>query len=311
MTLPHRLIRLFSLPVCKMSLPFALCAGLLCANTATAEPTQELAASSALVVDAKNGQTLYASFPDRVLPIASLTKLMTAIVVLDAQLPLNERLPIVIRDNPDMQGVYSRLRVGSETTRQELLRLTLMASENRAATSLAHHYPGGYNAFVSAMNSKARELGMSHSQFAEPTGLSTQNQSTARDLVLLVKAAQRYPLIRRFSTNWQNSVTFNKPRYDLDFRNTNVLLGKQDWQITLSKTGYTDAAGRCLVMSAYMGQRPVIFVALNTFGKYTHIADANRFRRWLETGRITPVPAQALRYKHQQLTQWQQQDQPL
>jgi len=275
-------------------------------NSLAANKPQELAAGSALVVDLQTNQVLYERNADVVVPIASVTKLMTAMVTLDAKLPLDQQLPIMIRDNPDMRGVFSRVRVGSELSRRDMLLLALMASENRAAASLAHHYPGGHAAFVAAMNAKAKALGMQHSRFAEPTGLSEQNVSSARDLVILLKAARQYPLISQFSTTSEKTQAFRKPNYSLGFRNTNNLVRKPGWSVQLSKTGYTDEAGRCLVMNTVMKQRPVAFVVLDAFGKYTHMADANRIKRWLETGKVTAVPPAAISYREQKLAQRRQ-----
>ena len=258
---------------------------------------QELAAGSALLVDLKTNQVLYSSNPDFVAPIASVTKLMTAMVTLDAKQSLDEQLPIVIKDTAEMQGVFSRVRVGSQLSRHDTLLITLMSSENRAAASLAHHYPGGHQAFIQAMNAKAQALGMHSSRFVEPTGLSEENVSSAHDLVLMIKEAQQYPLIKQFSTTDERTVAFTKPNYTLGFRNTNALVRKDNWNIQLSKTGFTNSAGHCLVMSTEMNKRPVAFVVLDAFGKYTHMADANRLKKWLETGAITPVPAAALSYK--------------
>ena len=258
---------------------------------------QELAAGSALLVDLKTNQVLYSSNPDFVAPIASVTKLMTAMVTLDAKQSLDEQLPIVIKGTAEMQGVFSRVRVGSQLSRHDTLLITLMSSENRAAASLAHHYPGGHQAFIQAMNAKAQALGMHSSRFVEPTGLSEENVSSAHDLVLMIKAAQQYPLIKQFSTTDERTVAFTKPNYTLGFRNTNALVRKDNWNIQLSKTGFTNSAGHCLVMSTEMNKRPVAFVVLDAFGKYTHMADANRLKKWLETGAITPVPAAALSYK--------------
>ncbi|MDY0248652.1 MAG: D-alanyl-D-alanine endopeptidase [Pseudomonas sp.] len=258
---------------------------------------QQLAAGSALLVDLKTNQVLYSSNPDFIAPIASVTKLMTAMVAIDAKQPLDEKLPIVIKDTAQMQGVFSRVRVGSQLSRHDTLLITLMSSENRAAASLAHHYPGGHQAFIQAMNAKAQALGMHNTRFVEPTGLSEENVSSAHDLVLLIKAAQQYPLIKQFSTTDEQTVAFTKPNYTLGFRNTNALVRKDNWNIQLSKTGFTNSAGHCLVMSTEMNKRPVAFVVLDAFGKYTHMADANRLKKWLETGAITPVPAAALSYK--------------
>jgi D-alanyl-D-alanine endopeptidase (penicillin-binding protein 7) len=263
----------------------------------TSAQQQDLAAGSALLMDLKTNEVLYSSNPNFVAPIASVTKLMTAMVALDAKQPLDEKLSIVIKDTKEMQGVFSRVRLGSELSRHDVLLITLMSSENRAAASLAHHYTGGHTAFIQAMNAKAKALGMHNTVFVEPTGLSEKNVSSAHDLVLMIKAAQNYPLIRQFSTLGEKTVAFSKPNYTLGFRNTNALVRKDNWNIQLSKTGFTNSAGHCLVMSTEMDKRPVAFVVLDAFGKYTHMADANRLKKWLETGAITPVPAAALSYK--------------
>ncbi|NQD91863.1 D-alanyl-D-alanine endopeptidase [Pseudomonas sp. CrR25] len=284
-----------------------ICSGLVVASNALAASKlparQELAAGSALLVDLQTNQVLYSSNPDLVLPIASVTKLMTAMVTLDAKQPLDQVLPITIRDTAEMQGVFSRVRVGSEISRRGMLLLTLMSSENRAAASLAHHYPGGHAAFVAAMNAKAKTLGMHSSRFVEPTGLSERNVSSANDLVLLLKASLQYPLLSQLSTTAEQTVAFRKPNYSLGFRNTNGLVRKANWSVQLSKTGYTDEAGHCLVMRTVMNQRPVAFVVLDAFGKYTHMADANRLRKWLETGKVSPVPAAAVSYRQQKQAQ--------
>lgn len=260
-------------------------------------PQQDLAAGSALLMDLNTNEVLYSSNPNFVAPIASVTKLMTAMVALDAQQSLDEKLSIVISDTKEMRGVFSRVRLGSQLSRHDVLLITLMSSENRAAASLAHHYRGGHTAFIQAMNAKAKALGMHNSRFVEPTGLSEKNVSSAHDLVLMIKAAQQYPLIRKFSTMDEKTVAFTSPNYTLGFRNTNALVRKDNWNIQLSKTGFTNSAGHCLVMSTEMNKRPVAFVVLDAFGKYTHMADANRLKKWLETGVITPVPAAALSYK--------------
>ncbi len=273
---------------------------------ATPSAKQELASGSALLVDLKTNEVLYSSNPDMVVPIASVTKLMSAMVVLDAKLPLDETLPITIKEAREMQGVFSRVRIGSEISRGEMLLLTLMSSENRAAASLAHHYPGGYTAFIQAMNAKARALGMTRTHYVEPTGLSEKNVSSANDLVRLLRASQGYSLIEKLSTTPEKTVAFRKPNYTLGFRNTNGLVRKPDWNIQVTKTGFTNAAGHCLVMRTTMNKRQVAFVVLDAFGKYTHMADANRLKKWLETGRVTPVAPAALAYKQQRLTQRQQ-----
>jgi len=272
-------------------------------QAASKTPVQELASGSALVVDLKTDEVLYASDPGMVVPIASVTKLMTALVVLAADQPLDEKLAVTIDGVPEMKGVYSRVRLGSELSRRDLLLITLMSSENRAAATLAHHYPGGVEGFVTAMNARAAELGMRHTHYAEPTGLSENNRSNAEDLVKLVKATEQYPLIGRFSSTREKTVAFGKPAYSLDFRNTNRLVNKADWNIQLTKTGFTNAAGHCLVMKTQLAGKQVALVVLDAFGKLTHMADANRLKKWLETGKVTPVAPAALAYKREKLAQ--------
>jgi D-alanyl-D-alanine endopeptidase (penicillin-binding protein 7) len=264
---------------------------------------QEVASGSALVVDLSDDRVLYSSNAKLVVPIASVTKLMTALVVLDDEQPLDEVLTVRIDQVREMKGVYSRVRLGSQATRRDLLLASLMSSENRAAATLAHHYPGGVPGFVAAMNAKARGLGMKNTRFTEPTGLSAGNVSSAEDLVQLVKATQQYPVIGYFSSAAEESVTFRNPGYTLPFRNTNYLVRKPDWSIHLTKTGYTRAAGRCLVMQTEMGGKPVALVVLDAYGKLTHMGDANRLKTWFETGKVTPVAPEALAYKRQRLAQ--------
>ena len=264
---------------------------------------QEVASSSAMVVDLKTNEVLYSSNPNAVVPIASVTKLMTAMVTLDAKLAMDEKLAVNINDTKEMRGVYSRVRIGSEISRKDMLLLTLMSSENRAAASLAHHYPGGHKAFIKAMNAKAKALGMKNTRYVEPTGLSYKNVSSASDLIVLLKASEGYPMLGQLSSTEKKTVTFAKPRYSLDFRNTNRLVYKDNRNIHLTKTGFTNEAGHCLVMRTEMAKRQVAFVVLDAYGKYTHIADANRLRNWLETGKVTPIPAEAKQYKKQRSQQ--------
>ncbi|WP_206537917.1 D-alanyl-D-alanine endopeptidase [Shewanella mangrovi] len=295
----------------------SLCCLMLLSSSVFAAPKipenqQLLASQSTMLVDLDTGKTLYSEAPDLVTPIASVSKLMTALVVLDAGLPLNERIRVDVSQSPIMQNVISRIRIGSTLTRKEALALSLMASENRAATTLAHHYPGGFTAFVAAMNAKAKALGMNNSHFEEPTGLSSHNVSTAADLIKLVLAVRKYPLIGKLSSAKNRSVTFHRPRYSLAFYNTNPLVNRKSWHIELTKTGYTDDAGHCLVMLTKMGHRHVAFVALDSYGKYTHIADATRLKKWITTGKSSPVPDEALAYKlkkraeHEQLSAQQE-----
>lgn len=259
----------------------------------------QIASGSAMIVDLTTNKVLFSSHPDRVMPIASITKLMTAMVVLDAHLPMNEMITVDVSQTPEMRGVFSRVKLNSQISRRNMLLLALMSSENRAAASLAHAYPGGYNAFIRAMNAKARSLGMKQTRYVEPTGLSTQNVSSAQDLVKLLKATREYPLLGALSTTKEETAVFAHPGYALPFRNTNHLVYKNDWHIQLTKTGYTDEAGHCLVMRTMINNRPVALVVLDAFGKYTHFADANRLRSWIETGKAAPVPAAALAYKKQ------------
>ncbi|ABG12855.1 penicillin-binding protein 7 precursor [Yersinia pestis Pestoides F] len=263
----------------------------------------ELASGSAMVVDLQTNKVIYANNADKVVPIASITKLMTAMVVLDAKLPLDEILSVDIDQTKELKGVFSRVRVNSEISRKDMLLLTLMSSENRAAASLAHHYPGGYNAFIKAMNAKAKSLGMNSTHYVEPTGLSINNVSTARDLAKLLMATKQYPLIGQLSTTTEKMATFREPNYTLPFRNTNHLVYNDKWNIQLTKTGFTNQAGHCLVMRTVIGKRPVALVVLDAFGKYTHFADANRLRSWIETGKAAPIPGAAKSYRQQKDSQ--------
>ncbi|ACO76389.1 penicillin-binding protein 7 precursor [Azotobacter vinelandii CA] len=267
-------------------------------------PPLELASASALVIDLNTGRELFANHPDVIVPIASISKLMTAMVTLDARQPLDEAIPVRIHDTRELRGVYSRVRVNSLISRREMLRLALMSSENRAAASLAHNYPGGHARFVAAMNAKARALSMHSTRFVEPTGLSERNVSTARDLAKLLRAARQYPLIRELSTTPSHSAYFQQPRYVQNFNNTNPLVRNPDWRIEVTKTGFIDEAGHCLALLAVIQNRPVAMVLLNTLGKHSHVGDANRVRQWLETGKSTPVPLMALRHKQRKQLEW-------
>jgi D-alanyl-D-alanine endopeptidase (penicillin-binding protein 7) len=240
----------------------------------------ELRSAAALIVDAKSGEVLFEHDAGLVTPIASITKLMTALVVLDGQQPLDEVIQITADDRWKGKGAFSRLPIGAKLPRGDLLRLALMASENRAARTLGRNYPGGLPAFVRAMNAKAKTLGMTQTRFDDPSGLSSLNVSSARDLGKLVGAASREPRIREFSTLARHEVRVGKSR--LAYRNTNLLIGKPDWQIQVQKTGFTNDAGECLVMQTMIEERPVVMVLLNSFGKLTRTADARRVRRWME-----------------------------
>lgn len=243
-----------------------------------------LESNAAIVIDQEQGSALYAKNARAVMPIASITKLMTAIVVLDARLPLDEPLEVTHEDLDFVKGTRSRLGTGTVLTRREMLKLALMASENRAASALGRHYPGGFPAFVSAMNRKARELGMRDTRFVDSTGLNPDNVSTAQDLVRLVEAGLRYPVIRDFTTSESHYVEVDEGRRSrvLSYNNSNGLVRARNWDIGLSKTGYISEAGRCLVMQAQIAAKPVIIVLLDSWGKMSRIADANRIRHWLE-----------------------------
>ncbi|EKP0306024.1 D-alanyl-D-alanine endopeptidase [Aeromonas veronii] len=243
----------------------------------------EVRSSSALVVDVKTGKTLYQKNATKVRPIASLTKLMTALVVLDAKQNLNQIITVDKNDLDRVKHTHSRIRMGTKVTRRDALHLALMSSENRMASALARHYPGGRSAFVRAMNNKARQLGMRNTHFYDSTGLSTRNVSTAQDLGKLAAAAYRQPLIRQFTQDENREMRFNAPAYSLMFNNTNPLVKNPDWDVRLSKTGFTDEAGRCLVMRAKPDSRELAIVLLNSVGKRTPIGDANRIRKWLKS----------------------------
>jgi D-alanyl-D-alanine endopeptidase (penicillin-binding protein 7) len=239
----------------------------------------QLKSSVALVLDQDTNEILLNKNSEAVLPIASLTKLMTAVVVTEAQLPLDEVLTIAQDDVDTEKHSGSRLRVGTQLTRGEMLHLALMSSENRAAHALGRHYPGGLEAFVEAMNKKASELGMADTRYVEPTGLSSHNQSSARDLATLVKAAYGHQIIRELSTSPEYQVAIGKRQ--MQFRNTNLLVRSPNWDIGLQKTGYISEAGRCLVMQAQMAGRKLIMVFLDSAGKYSRIGDAERVRKWV------------------------------
>lgn len=243
----------------------------------------EVRSSSALVVDVKTGKTLYQKNATKVRPIASLTKLMTALVVLDAKQNLNQTITVDKNDLDRVKHTHTRIRMGTKVTRRDALHLALMSSENRMASALARHYPGGRSAFVRAMNNKARQLGMRNTHFNDSTGLSTRNVSTAQDLGKLAAAAYRQPLIRQFTQDENREMRFSAPAYSLMFNNTNPLVKNPDWDVRLSKTGFTDEAGRCLVMRAKPDSRELAIVLLNSVGKRTPIGDANRIRKWLKS----------------------------
>ena len=245
-----------------------------------------LRSAYAVVIDQQTGALVYAKNPDQATPIASITKLMTAMVVLDAALPLEESITVSEADVDHLKHTRSRLPIGATVSRSDLLHMALIASENRAAAALSRAYPGGREAFVQAMNRKAKALGMNESAFVDGTGLSSANRATAQDLARMVSAAHAYPLIREVSTlgSYDILVPGRRNLRNLAYNNTNALTRNKGWDIGISKTGYINEAGHCLVMQAKISDKPLIIVLLDAQGKYSRIGDANRLRRWLENG---------------------------
>jgi D-alanyl-D-alanine endopeptidase (penicillin-binding protein 7) len=240
----------------------------------------DLRSSVAYVMDSDSGKVVFEKNAEIVLPIASISKLMTSMVVIDAQQDLHQVLEITKEDIDSEKGTHSRLRVGTRLSRAELLHLALMSSENRAANALGRHYPGGLQAFVSAMNAKSRLLGMNDTRFVEPTGLSSRNVSTARDLAKMVQAAGDYPLIRQYSTS--PGLHVDAGRSTLAYRNTNRLTHNPKWDIELQKTGYISEAGNCLVMQVRIEGKAMVMVLLDAKQKLARFADAQRLRHWIE-----------------------------
>ena len=240
----------------------------------------KLKSSSVLIMDASDSSVLYSRHSDVPMPIASITKLMTALVVLDANQPLDEPIQITGADRDFPKGGVSRLTVGATLTRVDLMHLALMSSENRAAHALGNNYPGGMPAMVAAMNAKAEELGMASSHFVDPTGLSSQNVASPEDLTKLVIAASHNPSIREYSTDTHYAVKVR--RHMVEFRNTDNLVANPTWNIIVQKTGYIAEAGKCLVMAAVIEGRSVVIVLLDSLGKYTRVADAKRIKTWME-----------------------------
>jgi serine-type D-Ala-D-Ala endopeptidase (penicillin-binding protein 7) len=240
----------------------------------------KLKSSSVLIMDASDSSVLYSRHSDVPMPIASITKLMTALVVLDANQPLDEPIQITDADRDLPKGGFSRLAVGTTLTRGDLMHLALMSSENRAAHALGNNYPGGMPAMVAAMNAKAAELGMASSHFVDPTGLSSQNVASPEDLTKLVIAASHNPSIREYSTDSHYAVKVR--RHMVEFHNTDNLVANPTWNIIVQKTGYIAEAGKCLVMAAVIEGRSVVIVLLDSLGKYTRVADAKRIKTWME-----------------------------
>ena len=267
---------------------------LLASHAAPLRETRQLAvqSGSALVIEQGGGDPLFQKNANAIAPIASITKLMTAMVVLDSEPNLQTTITIADDDVDLLRGSRSRLHVGAAMTRETALLLALMSSENRAANALARHYPGGMPAFLAAMNVKAQALGMGDTRFEDPTGLTSNNVSTAHDLAKMVAAAHRYPLIRQWSTMPEAFVEVSGR--ELAFHNTNPLVKSAAWDVGLSKTGYIHEAGKCLVMQARVADKPVVIVLLDSVGKLTRVGDANRIKRWMESAQARlPVHTQA------------------
>jgi len=242
----------------------------------------QLRSASALVIN-EDGAVIYGKDVDAVRSIASITKLMTAMVIIDSDLDLGEKITVTKDDRDLVQLTGSRLEYGATLPRREMILLAIMSSENRAATALGRNWPGGMAQFVGAMNNKAAQLGMTNSHFADPAGLSVENTSTARDLMKMVTAANAYKLIRQASTTTRIEVRPYAKRGPLVYGNTNRLLKNETWDIELSKTGYINEAGRCLVMQANIEGEQISIVLLNSFGKLTPFGDSNRLRKWMLT----------------------------
>jgi D-alanyl-D-alanine endopeptidase (penicillin-binding protein 7) len=248
-----------------------------------------LRSTAALVLDTTHSSVLYSRRPDVALPIASITKLMTALVVVEAAQPLDEPIQITTEDRNRRSRLVSRLAPGTTLSRGDLLHLALMSSENHAANALGRNYPGGLVACVEAMNAKARELGMTNARFVEPTGLSDQNVASPEDLSKLVMAAAKVPLIHEYSTDSRYEVRVG--RRTMRYVNTDSLVSRPDWKIDVQKTGYISRAGRCLVMQTLIDDRTVVIVLLNSFGKHTRVADARRILKWMQATLLHATPA--------------------
>jgi serine-type D-Ala-D-Ala endopeptidase (penicillin-binding protein 7) len=256
------------------------------AKVAAAEFTKDgepnLQSHGVLVFDPASGQTLFSKNADQAAPIASITKIMTAMVVLDSKLAMDEAIEITTEDIDTVKNSSSRLPIGSHFRRDDLMRLALMASDNRAASALGRNYPGGLAAFVDAMNEKAKTLGATQTHYVDASGLSPGNVSTPADLGKIVAAASGYDTIREYSTTGAVNVQLPDSKRKLSFVNTNALVRNSDWKIGLSKTGYISEAGKCLVMQAMIANQPIVIVLLDSWGRLTRVGDANRIRKWLE-----------------------------
>ena len=277
-------------PIMKIRLlPLVFVQFLLASSFAFAQGPN-LLSQAALILDAKSGEPIFAKNANTVTPIASITKLMTAVVVLDAQQNLDQLLTVDVADLDFLKASRSRLAIGSELSRREMLQLSLMSSENRAASALGRFYPGGLAAAVAAMNAKAKSLGMVNTRYVDTSGLSPENVSTARDLGVLVQAVQRYPLIREYSTQADQYVQIPATGQTLHYNNSNALVKSNGWEISLQKTGFIREAGRCVVMLAQIAQRPVVLVLLDSVGKFSRLGDAQRVKTWIETGEVLALP---------------------
>lgn len=257
------------------------------AGLRSTEDALALQSNVALVIDQENSQVLFQKNADVALPIASITKLMTSLVVLEANQPMDDMVEVTAADIDTEKGSSSRLKIGSRLSRADMLHIALMSSENRAASSLGRNYPGGLAACVAAMNAKALSLGMLATHYVDTTGLSHFNMASAQDLARLVSAAYAQPLIRQYSTD--NRYSVHPGGRMLDYFSSNRLISSAGWEIGLQKTGYISEAGRCLVMQAMVAGRAVVMVFLDSKGKYSRFADASRMRKWLET--LTPLSA--------------------
>lgn len=265
--------------------------------------TVNLASVSAVAMDLKSGKKLLKKNENIIMPIASITKVMTAMVVLDSKLSLQEKIRFSREDKKKINNYFSRIRIDSTLSRGDVLRIALMSSENLAAAALGNNFPGGETAFVKAMNKKARQLGMKYTHFVDSSGLSEKNVSTAADLSKMVAAAVKYSTIRKYTTTQVYTARFKKPRYVLAYTNTNVLVRTGKWDIKLSKTGYLDEAGRCLVMVTKVKNKDVVMVMLDSFGKRSPSGDANRIKKWLSNGKQSRVAKSARNYQQKKLNQ--------
>ena len=254
-----------------------------------ADGRPNLLSHAALVFDQATSRVIYAKNADAPAPIASITKLMTAMVVIEANPNMNEPVVIEAADIDTIKNSRSRLPVGTAFRREDLLRLALMASDNRAAAALARMHPGGTVAFVAAMNAKAKSLGLNNSHFVDPTGLAPGNIASPQDLAVMVSAASNFDLIRAFSTAPALNVTLPNTGRQIGFNNTNALVNSEGWNIGLSKTGFINEAGKCLVMQATIGTKSVVIVLMDSWGKFTRMGDANRIKKWIETRKEIPA----------------------